>query len=246
MSDTTPEVKEFEIVPQKEASGALTPIELLQIAVQQGADVEKLGKLMDLQERWQANEAKMAFNAAMRKFKANPPEITKNKKVEFGNTLYKHATLDHVCDVVTKALSDVGISHAWKVNQQDGVIAVSCVLTHEMGHSESTQLMGNPDTSGSKNAVQAIGSTVTYLQRYTLLAACGLAAANDTDGVAPERDEGEAAKLDEYLRQITEVETQDDLKKVFGKAFNEAAEVNDKDAMAKLIQAKNKRKAEIG
>lgn len=230
--------------------GAMTPAELLQMAVSQKADIEKLTKLMDLQERWEKNEARKAFVAAMKQFKTNPPEIVKNKLVEFetskGKTSYRHATLDSICDVLTKALSDVGISHSWKVSQDKEFITVACVLTHEMGHSEETQLMGLPDSSGGKNPIQAVGSTVTYLQRYSMLAACGLAASNDTDGVAPERSEGDTAKLDEYLRQITEVETQEDLRKVFGKAFNEAAEANDKDAMGKLIQAKNRRKAEIG
>ena len=35
------------------------------------------------------------------------------------------------------------------------------------------------DKTGSKNAVQAIGSTVTYLQRYTLIGALGITTADD-------------------------------------------------------------------
>ncbi len=68
-----------------------------------------------------------------------------------------------------------GFSHRWDTKQADGRIEVSCILTHNLGHSESTTLEASPDSSGKKNAIQQVASTVTYLQRYTLLAACGLA-----------------------------------------------------------------------
>src|SRR5258708_4635708 len=160
-----------------------TPVELLRIAVSQNADIDKLTKLMDLQERWERNEARKAFVVAMNAFKANPPEILKNKHVKAGQMEYDHATLDNVCKAVTQGLSEHGISDRWKMEQAEQWIKVTCILTHDMGHSEETTLHGAPDNSGAKNAIQAIGSTVTYLQRYTLLAATGLAAANsDTDG----------------------------------------------------------------
>lgn len=223
----------------------LTPVDLLRIAVSQGADIDKLEKLMGLHERWEQNEARKAYVAAMKKFKANPPQISKNKQVNFGQTGYRHATLDHVCEEVTKGLSDVGITHAWKVRQENGTIAVICMLTHELGHSEETALMGAPDNSGSKNSIQAIGSTVTYLQRYTLLAACGLAAQNDTDGQTNGHGAVEEGKLKEFCRQIAEVETLADLKTVFARAYGEAQTMNDRKAMAHYIQAKDQRKREI-
>ena len=59
-----------------------------------------------------------------------------------------------------------------------------------MGYSESTELTADSDTSGTKNSIQAMGSTITYLQRYTLLSLTGLAThEQDTDGVPPESTE---------------------------------------------------------
>ena len=103
-----------------------------------------------------------------------------------GDTVgYSHATLDQVCDAVIKGLSDVGISHKWRTEQPDGKVRVTCVLRHEMGGTDEATLEGPPDTSGTKNMIQAIGSTVTYLERYTLLAVTGLAVAGtDTDGTS--------------------------------------------------------------
>lgn len=238
-----------EIVRVEPPEGIATPIDLLRIAVTQGADIDKLEKLMVLQERWEKNEARKAYVAAMNKFKENPPTISKNKLVSFdtskGRTEYRHATLDHVCDEITKALSAVGISHAWKVKQDKDIITVICVLTHVQGHSEETELFGGPDNSGTKNSIQAISSTVTYLERYTLLAACGLAPENDNDGRGASQSAVDPAKLEEYCRQINDVETLPDLKTVFARAYGEAAALSDRKAMAHYIQAKDTKKKEL-
>lgn len=165
---------------------APNPMALIQTAVAKGCDAVTLEKLLAMQERLEANQARKAFVAALAAFKGNPPAIIKNKLVEFGNTKYKHATIDNVCNLLDKALAEHGLSFRWETENLDkGLIRVSCILTHELGHSERTSLQALPDGSGSKNPVQAIGSTVTYLQRYTLLAATGIAVQNtDDDGRA--------------------------------------------------------------
>lgn len=87
-----------EPVPQRNA--AVTPMQLLQIATEKGADVAQLERLMDLQLKWEANEARKAFVEAKAAFYKDAPEITKNKHVGFtsrrtgGDTDYWHATLD--------------------------------------------------------------------------------------------------------------------------------------------------------
>jgi hypothetical protein len=243
---------EAELVPRGETALAvpnLTPVDLLRIAVTQGADIDKLAKLMDLQERWEKNEARKAYTAAMNRFKANPPTITKNKLVSFetgkGTTSYRHATLDHMCDAITAGLGAVGITHRWTVKQEKDVIWVSCVLTHELGHSEETTLMGAPDNSGGKNSIQAIASAVTYLERYTLKAACGLAEQNDNDGQTVSSKGMDATKLEDFCRQMEDVETLADLKTVYDKALIEAQTAMDRTAMATVVALKKKRKGEI-
>jgi hypothetical protein len=165
----------------------VTPMQMLQLAMERGADLDRLQQLMDLQQRWEANEARKAYVAAMARFKSNPPELRKNKHVAFttskGTTEYDHATLADVCAAATTGLAAVGISHRWDVSQDSGLITVRCVLTHDQGHSERVSMTAPADTSGQKNAIQAIASAVTYLQRYTLLAITGLAARDmDDDG----------------------------------------------------------------
>lgn len=186
MKDTTKK----EIAKKEPQKTELTPADLLSIAVQQNADLDKLEKLMDLQARWEASKAKKAYHVAMTAFKANPPEIKKDKKVSYaaggGTTSYKHASLANVVDTINGALSTHGLSASWQT-AQNGAVSVTCRITHVLGHSEETTLTAGADGSGSKNSIQAIGSTITYLQRYTLLALTGLAAGDqDDDGRASE------------------------------------------------------------
>lgn len=163
----------------------VTPMHMLQIAMDKGADLDRLEKLMEMNERYETNEARKAYVLAMSLFKANPPKISKNQKVSFGKTQYKHATLDHVADTIGTSMSQHGLSFTWDV-EQNGSIKVTCIVTHSQGHSERVSLIADSDTSGSKNSIQAMGSTITYLQRYTLLSATGLAAKGDDDGLASE------------------------------------------------------------
>ena len=165
---------------------ATTPMQALINAMERGASTEQISQMMDLQDRWEKREAKKAYDEAFTAFKADPPTLIKNKAVGYGKgddaVGYKHAELDQVASVIGAALSKHGLSHKWKTEQLDGgFIRVTCVISHVQGHSESIWLQASPDSSGKKNNIQAIGSTVTYLERYTLLGITGLAAKNQDD-----------------------------------------------------------------
>lgn len=167
------------------ATPAANPyLSMLENVVNRGGDVSTIDKLLDLQIKWEGNEARKAFVAAMARFKAEPMEILKRKLVEFNEVSYKHAELADVTDAVVPAMGKHGLSHRWTVSQESGQITVSCIITHELGHSESVELTAAPDNSGKKNAIQQVASAVTYLQRYTLLAATGMASKSmgDDDG----------------------------------------------------------------
>lgn len=158
---------------------ATTPAHLLQMAVSQGANLDQLDKLMQLQERWEANEARKAFVAAMAAFKSEPLRVIKSKQVSIpGGAKFSHATLADVVDAAVSGMGAHGLSHRWITSQSANEITVTCVVTHAMGHSESTSLTCKPDDSGKKNAIQQVASAITYLERYTLQAALGIAASD--------------------------------------------------------------------
>jgi hypothetical protein len=166
-------------------TGTATPSDLIRYAIESKADVEQLERLYALQQKWDADRARRDFVEAMAAAKADAPEIIKEKHVSYqtktGVTSYMHATLGNVVGVVVPWLARHGFSHRWNTRQDGGVIYVTCVLTHEGGHSEACELFAAPDDSGGKNAIQAVVSTKTYLERHTLLAATGLATADEDD-----------------------------------------------------------------
>ncbi len=169
---------------QKTEQGVISPLAAAAELVSNNRNMhgEKLAKLLEMQERWDDTQAKKAFVVAMAAFKENPPKIIKDAAVSFKQTSYKHATLGNVTATINAALSAHGLTASWITSQDSGSIMVTCKITHVLGYSEETCLSAAPDTSGSKNPIQAIGSTVTYLQRYTLLALTGLATYEDDDG----------------------------------------------------------------
>ena len=168
-------------------------------------DVAKLKELLDVQERWEAIQAKKAYVEAMSEFKSSPPEILKDKQVKYGATDYKHATLHNVTTKINSELSKHGLTASWVTSQDNGSIKVTCKITHIMGHSEETCLSAPPDATGSKNAIQAIGSAVFYLERYTLFALTGLAPARmDDDG---QKTGGEISLLEQWEIKCDEAGT---------------------------------------
>lgn len=164
-----------------------TPAALLEMAVGQGADIDKLEKLMDLQERWQKTEAAKAFKVAMANFQAEKPELKKTQKASFktsagGKKEYNYASLPKIQAAVDPILSSHGLSYSWRQKQDGDEVTITCVVSHVDGHVEENSMTASHDASGNKNAIQAIGSTVSYLKRYTLEGALGLSTDKDDDG----------------------------------------------------------------
>ena len=157
-----------------------TPMTLLDRAVASGSSIEVLEKLMALQERFDANNARRAFDEAVAAAKKEIPPITRNAT---GHNSKKYADFAAIAKVVDPIIGAHGLSYRFRTMQNER-INVTCILSHKAGHSEETTLAGPADATGNKNAIQAIGSTLTYLQRYSLVQMLGLAAAQDDDGKA--------------------------------------------------------------
>lgn len=167
-----------ELAPLQPSQGtAVTPMEMLDRAVSTGAGIETIEKLMSLQERWEKNQARKAFDEAISNAKAELPPVLRNKK---GHNEKRYADFSAIAKAADAVLPKHGLSYRFR-SHQDERIHVTCIVSHRAGHSEENTLAGPADTSGSKNAIQAIGSTLTYLQRYSLMQALGLAATDDDD-----------------------------------------------------------------
>lgn len=163
-----------------------TPMSMIERAVEKGADVGMIEKLMELAERHDRNLGRRAFDQAIASAKAEFPEIRKNKTVDFstakGRTHYRHEDMAEISRAVDPVLSRYGLSYRYRTQQDGRSVTVTCILSHKDGYSEETTLSSAADESGNKNHLQAVGSAATYLQRYTLKMALGLAATEDDDG----------------------------------------------------------------
>lgn len=161
------------------------PMSMLAVAVQRGMDPETIARLLALQKEWEANEARKAYNIAFAAFKSEAIVIIRNKPVIDGPLKGKsYAELFAFVDAVTPPLSKHGLSHSWKLTKDEkDWIEVTCTLKHSLGHFETVSMGGPPDIGGAKNAIQARASSVTYLEKYTLKAICGVAEkGDDNDG----------------------------------------------------------------
>ena len=200
---------------------------------------------------WQKldREAKVAFAQAFEQFKQDAPKILKTKHVNYpnskgGQTDYWHVELDKACDLLIPALLKVGITHQWKsADLPDGRVRVTCILRHRLGHEqEGASLAGPADQSGGKNPIQGVGSSTSYLERYTFLATCGIVpAGTDNDGnplTGMSNDDGAA-----FVEAIQNAETASDVMGEWTKAINAAKKLDPIDyrAMTLFTEARDER-----
>jgi hypothetical protein len=173
--------------PQALALAQNSPAAMMLAAMDRGATLEQVEKMMDLQDRFERREAEKAFFAALSGLRSEAIEVVKRKRVHFtsskGTTDYKHAELSDVVEAAQPAMAKHGLSHRWDVKQDGRKITVTCIVSHAMGHSISVSLTAEPDETGNKNSIQQVASTITYLERHTLKAALGLSEkGDDKDG----------------------------------------------------------------
>lgn len=227
--------------PRRALAPTATPADLLRIAVENGADLDRLERLMALQERWEASEARKAYDSAFAAFKSEALRIIKNRSVTAGPLNgKKYAELFAIVNAVTPALSRHGLSSSWKITKDaPDWIEVTCTLKHTGGHTESVSMGGPPDTGGAKNAIQARASTVSYLERYTLKAILGLSEQEDDD----DGNGGEPDRVSDMLTAIKEAADQDALRAVFAECF--AATKGQPKVQKQIIDAKDARKKEL-
>lgn len=177
------EVIEAEIIKQDDAA-MLTPLpqqqhmKLMEIAINKGAEIETLERLMSLHDDFEKKEARKAFFAALSEFQSCIPVIKKEGRA-YNNAEY--ARLEDIAQSIRKELVKCGLSYRFEQAQHENMMQVSCIVSHQDGHSEKTSMSAAADKTGNKNAIQAIASTSSYLRRYTLTGALGIVVGGEDD-----------------------------------------------------------------
>lgn len=221
----------------------VNPLAILQNAIDKGASLEQITTLTALVERWEDNLARKAFNVAFSEFKAEAVNIVKNTTVASGPLKdMKYANLFGVVNSITPAMSKHGLSHSWRLTKDDPAwMEVTCTIRHVLGYSEEVSMGAAPDAGPGRNAIQARGSAKSYLERYTLLAATGMAAADGDNDAADQLTEAQQA----LAYDISRAGDLADLQTIFTAAYKTAQKQKDQKAMNAYTAAKDKRKAEL-
>lgn len=212
---TTP-VDRLPIAPAASESAAVLSV-IERMATNPEIDISKLEKLMEMHERIVARNAKSAYAAALAEMQAEMPEIEERGKITVRK---KDASGERTGDVqqatpyalwedINAAIKPVMAKHGFALSFRtgqsvDGRVTVTGILMHREGHQEETTMILQHDTTGSKNAVQAIGSSTSYGKRYTAAALLNL---TSRDGLESD-DDGTAAAAPRPKTQSRDVDAQ--------------------------------------
>jgi len=161
---------------------------IAQAAADPSCDVEKMNKLLDMRDRVEKSEAEKLFWKAFPKLQNDLPEVTKEGEIvndKHGFTI-PYAKFEDVIRAIKPIMAKHGFALSFRHKTQDGgAILTTGILSHKGGHCEKDEFLSLPDNSGSKNGIQAIGSTRSYGKRYTLTSLTGIAfGGEDDDGQA--------------------------------------------------------------
>lgn len=182
MNNQVQRIDAKETMPQVVSDSATLMAVISRAASDSTCDIEKMERLILLSERMQSASASQAFNAAMAEMQCDLPSIAERGK---GHGTVRYATFEDINDVVKPIMQKHGFAVSFKVEHHQGGINVTGVLMHKAGHREETTMLLPSDTSGSKNAVQAVGSSVSYGKRYVMSALLNLTTrGEDDDGLA--------------------------------------------------------------
>lgn len=224
-----------------------------------GVDPDKMLKLYELAERARLSRAREAYNRSMALAKGEIGPIFKNREVDFtsarGRTHYRYEDMAEIARVVDPVLAKHGLSYRYRAAQSGKHLTVTCIVSHADGYSEDTVLEADNDESGNKNPIQSVGSTATFLQRYSLKLALGLAASADDDGKAssapeppkPERSEMAQRCYDSIVKRLESVIDAQAAKTWWNSedAKKERADMLDRDTHAEVLALAKKRIAEL-
>jgi hypothetical protein len=141
------------------------PLERIEMAIKMKNDMEN-------------REYEKLFYADLASMQVELPRVIKSKKGH--NSLY--APLEDINDAIRPAMQRHGFAVTFRVSQPEGRIRVETVLSHKAGHYISTEVTLDPDTSGSKNGVQAVASSISYGKRIGVTALLNISTGDDTDG----------------------------------------------------------------
>jgi hypothetical protein len=148
-------------------------------------DIDKMERLLQMQERILARNAEAAFNTALAQMQNELPVIDENGAIRGrdGRIQSRYAKFEDINEAVKPIMRQYGFAISFRTAFKDGEVIVTGVLTHEGGHREQSDVQLPADASGNKNNVQGWGSSISYGKRYTMNALLNITSrGEDNDG----------------------------------------------------------------
>ena len=155
---------------------------IMQAAKDPSVDPNKLHLLLDAQERLLNYQAKVAYNQAFALMQPKIPEVVAKGRIDIGKgPKQKFAKFEDIQKAIKPILQEFGFTLSFRTGYEGDFELTTTVLTHRLGHSEQTTIRLPRDASGSKNAVQGVGSSQSYGQRYGVKALLNITVVGDDD-----------------------------------------------------------------
>lgn len=186
--------------------------DLLAMAIEKGADVSTLERLMVVRKEILAEQAKTAYFEALAAFQSECPVILKQRPVQIpGGANYRYAPLDQIVQKVRPLMERYGFSHQEDSEITEGWVTAIVTITHRAGHSETKRFKVPSDTKAGMSPQQKYGAAMTFATRYAFCAALGIRTADeDTDcqpGDGPEAIAALKAELWRILKPVRGAES---------------------------------------
>lgn len=210
-------------------------------------DVAKIERLVQMQERAQARVAEAEFNTSLAAMQADLPVVGERGGIKdrAGNVQSTYALWEDVNRAILPHLKQHGFSLSFRQETTENGICVTGVLAHRGGHSERTSITLPADTSGSKNAVQSVGSSVSYGKRYTAGMLLNITSCGEDDDGGPVAPAGMTAEHQAAVKAKAEARGPEFLGRVL-KSYKaaELSEIPDSETDSILARLESKAKAE--
>lgn len=200
-----------EIMPVQahtETTGLIAMIE--RVALSPDADIDKLERLLAMQERILAKQAESEFSRSMADMQGQMTRIVEKSKTNNS----KYAPLEDINREIQPHLKAHGFSLFFTIEQTEGFVTVRACLVHRAGHKECTTVTLPFDGGTGRNAVQAIGSSITYGRRYALCSLLNISTGDDDGNSAMQSDAYTQEEIDALKKALMDAneKTKDEFK----------------------------------
>lgn len=230
-----------DIVEKSQQNAEINALSLIDKAIEKDIDVDKFANLIDIVRLLEDEKAKRDFYEALSNFQGEVPPIKKLSKVDmgYGKPKYNYAEFGEIVTTIQEPLKKHGLSYFFEIGNEPIVIkgekgediiveyiSVTCTVAHKGGYEKTTTMSVQKDVGAGKSNVQATGSTISYLKRYTLLALLGIGTADpDDDAVSTipdnqkiiDKKEDKSDLLAEIKDKLDHCNDEETVKKIWSK-----------------------------